>query len=140
MRTLAATLVALSLSLTASSALAQSASTQTLTHETIANQIEAFRARDGELAYSYAAPGVKRFFRSPAAFMTMVERGYKPVYAPQSYSFGRYGERNGNVVQEVLITGPEGREWAALYTLEMQEDGTVLITSVQLARSGAKAI
>lgn len=137
MRILAAALLALSLS---APAIAQSTSSEAMAHDTIANQLEAFRAQDGEAAYSYAAPGVKRFFRSPGAFMTMVERGYKPVYAPQSYDFGRHGERDGTIYQEVMITGPEGREWSALYTLEMQDDGSVLITSVRLARSGAKAI
>lgn len=115
-------------------------SPEALAHETIAGQIEAFRAQDGERAYSFAAPGVKRYFRSPNAFMAMVERGYKPVYAPRDYTFGRFGERDGNALQEVLITGPKGREWAALYTLEEQEDGSMLITSVRLAPSSAEAI
>ena len=135
MRTFAAALFALTL---ATPAVAQS--TETLSHDAIAGQIEAFRAENGELAYSYAAPRVKRFFPSSSAFMAMVRHGYMPVYAPQSYSFGRHGERNGTLFQEVLITGPEGKEWAALYTLEEQGDGTVLITSVRLLRSGLKAI
>ena len=109
-------------------------------HSAIAGQIEAFRAQDGERAYSYAAPGVKRFFRNPNAFMSMVRSGYKPVYAPRDYTFGRFGERDGQVLQEVLITGPEGKEWAALYTLEAQDDGSMLITSVRLAPSSAEAI
>ena len=124
--------------LAVSTAAAQS--TETLSHQTIAGQIEAFRARDGERAYSYAAPGVKRYFRSPSAFMTMVQRGYKPVYAPRDYAFGRFGEKDGQVIQEVLITGPEGKEWAALYTLEEQGDGSMLITSVRLVRAQAAAI
>ena len=137
MRTFAAILLALTV---VSPAAAQSVPTERLAHEVIANQIEAFRSEDGERAYSYAAPGVKRYFPSAGAFMAMVRSGYKPVYAPQSYSFGRYGERDDTLLQEVLITGPEGREWAALYTLQRQEDGSVLITSVRLARSGLKAI
>ena len=137
MRTLAAALLTLSLS---APAFAQSISLETMAHRTISSQIEAFRAQDGELAYSFAAPGVKRYFPSPSAFMTMVERGYKPVYAPQSYNFGRYGERDGTIYQEVMITGPEGREWSALYTLRQQKDGSMLITSVRLVRSGVKAI
>ena len=134
----AATLIALTA--TAAPALAESPMLRTMTHETIASQIEAFRSQDSERAYSFAAPGVKRYFRSPGAFMAMVQQGYKPVYAPQSYTFGRFGEREGSVIQEVLITGPEGKEWAALYTLEQQDDGSVLITSVRLVRSEAKAI
>ena len=124
--------------LAVSTATAQSP--EALSHSAIAGQIEAFRARDGERAYSYAAPGVKRFFRSPSAFMTMVQNGYKPVYAPRDYAFGRFGEKNGQVLQEVLITGPEGKEWAALYTLEAQDDGSMLITSVRLVRAEAAAI
>ena len=128
----------LAAALVVSPALAQSAEARS--HSAIEGQIEAFRARDGERAYSYAAPGVKRFFRSPAAFMTMVQNGYGPVYAPRDYTFGRFGEKDGQALQEVLITGPEGKEWAALYTLEAQADGTMLITSVRLVRAQAAAI
>ena len=140
MRTFAAALLALTLSAPALPAIAQTVPAQEMTQRTIAGQIEAFRAEDGDLAYSFAAPGVKRYFRNSSSFMAMVRGGYKPVYAPRSYSFGRFDAQNGRAVQEVLITGPEGKEWAALYTLEEQDDGSMLITSVRLVRSRAEAI
>ena len=44
---------------------------------------KAFQAGDGELAYSYAAPNVKRIFPTVETFMGMVESGYQPVRKPQ---------------------------------------------------------
>ena len=106
----------------------------------ISSQIEAFRAGDGERAFSFAAPGIRRAFGNSGAFMSMVKRGYMPVYAPRSFSFGRYSERNGLIFQEVLVTGPAGKEWVALYTLQRQDDGSLRITGVRLAESDAFAV
>lgn len=106
----------------------------------IDGQIAAFRADDGERAFSYAAPGIRRMFGNSARFMSMVKQGYQPVYAPRDYSFGRTAERDGTVYQEVLVTGPQGKEWTALYTLSRQPDGSLLITGCQIAESDAHAI
>ena len=107
---------------------------------TIDGQIEAFLAGDNERAYSFAAPSVKRFFPNPDAFVGMVKAGYEPVYAPRNYSFGRFGERGDSAFQEVLVTGPKGREWIAVYTLRKQGNGDYLITSCQIAPSNAQPI
>ena len=106
----------------------------------IAGQIAAFQAEDGDTAYSYAAPSVRRFFPNKNAFMNMVRSGYEPVYDPTGYSFGRFAERNGQLYQEVLITGPKGKDWVALYTLEMQDDGSVLITGCRLVADDTRSI
>ena len=108
--------------------------------QTISGQIAAFKAQDGAKAFSYAAPNVKRFFPTTDAFMRMVKSGYQPVYNPRQFSFGRYGEKGGSIFQEVLVTGPAGKEWVALYTLEVQADGSLLITSCRLAKHDALSI
>jgi hypothetical protein len=105
--------------------------------ETIDAQIKAFLADDGALAYSYAAPGIRQLFPSVEIFMGMVESGYMPVRRPQDYSFGKSEEAGGVVLQQVMIVGPDGRDYEALYTLEVQPDGVWRITSVSLRRSGA---
>ena len=63
---------------------------------TIRSQLEAFKADDGEAAYSYAAPNVKAIFPTADAFMTMVKRAYQPVYRPKSYTFGKLEEKSGS--------------------------------------------
>jgi hypothetical protein len=105
---------------------------------TIESQLKAFQADDGALAYSYAAPTIKRIFPSAEIFMDMVEKGYRPVRSPRNYAFGKVEELGGGrIAQEVMLTGPDGREYEALYTLELQPDGVWRITSVTLKVSEA---
>jgi hypothetical protein len=104
----------------------------------IDSQLKALKADDGALAYSYAAPGIKRIFPTVESFMNMVTSGYQPVRNPQSYAFGKTAEPSGtSVVQQVLIVGPDGRNYEAVYTLEMQPDGTFKITGCSLRASNA---
>ncbi len=106
----------------------------------IEGQIQAFRADDGEAAYSYAAPSIKRMFPNPDIFMSMVRQGYQPVFRPRSYAFSPTREVNGVILQEVAVIGPKGQPWTALYTLERQADGMWKITGCQLFKpKGADA-
>jgi hypothetical protein len=103
---------------------------------TIDAQITAFLANDNDKAYSYAAPGIQRIFPTVDAFMGMVERAYQPVWHPKSYAFGK-AEENGatSVTQHVLVVGPDGKSYEAIYTLELQPDGVFRITGVSLRAS-----
>lgn len=108
---------------------------------TIKGQLEAFLARDDEKAYSYAAPNVRQIFPDVSTFITMVRNGYPQVYSPKNYSFGRTRDlENGQIAQEVVLTGPKNRDWAALYTLEQQDDGAYRITGVQVVPSSSTAL
>jgi hypothetical protein len=105
---------------------------------TIAAQIEAFLADDDARAYSFAAPNIKQRFPTLESFMNMVESGYPMVRAPQSYAFGKVQELDAKrIVQQVLIVGPDGRNYEAIYTLELQPDGVHRITGVSLRASNA---
>ena len=105
---------------------------------TIEAQLNAFQADDGALAYSYAAPDIKRIFPTVDIFMGMVESGYQPVRNARNFAFGKAEEMGGNaIVQQVLLTGPDGKEYEALYTLELQPDGVYRITGVSLKASNA---
>lgn len=104
----------------------------TATQGVIEDQISAFKARDGERAYSHAAPGIKQVFTTVDRFMSMVQTGYLPLYNPESYTFGRNAVIGGQVHQEVIVTDPSGKQWQAVYTLARQEDGTWKITGVKL--------
>jgi Domain of unknown function (DUF4864) len=99
----------------------------------IAGQIAAFRAGDGNSAYSYAAPGIRRIFPSPSVFMQMVEQGYEPVFRPRSYSFVEQQMIGGDdAIQLLDVVGPDGSAWVAAYTLHRQSDGAWKITGCQL--------
>ena len=105
---------------------------------TIDRQLKAFLSDDDSTAYSFAAPNIKMLFPTVERFMAMVEQGYRPVHRPQSYSFGRSRELGpGSLAQEVLIVGPAGKNWVAIYTLEQQPDGEFRITGVSLRESSA---
>lgn len=101
-------------------------------------QISAFRAGDNETAYSYAAPGIKRIFPTLEQFMTMVTGAYQPVWKPRNFAFGKSRELGpGSVAQQVLLVGPDGKDYEAVYTLELQPDGTFRITGVSLRGTNA---
>lgn len=99
----------------------------------IDGQLKAFVANDGARAYSFAAPNVKQTFPTVDLFMNMVTNGYPPVRKPQSYSFGKVQETGPtSIVQQVLIVGPDGKDYEAVYTLQQQPDGTFQITGCSL--------
>lgn len=96
-------------------------------------QIRAFLAGEDETAYSYAAPNIRRIFPTVDQFMAMVKNGYQPVWKPRNFAFGDAMEMSATaIIQKVLVTGPDGKNYEAVYTLEMQEDGTFRITGVSL--------
>ncbi len=117
----------------ASTAMFADEASQLKAQQTITNQLEAFKAGDDIKAYSYAAPRVTQFFPDVASFMAMVKNGYQPVYKPLNYNFGRTRELGADqIAQELLVTGPDGKPWTALYTLVKMPNGDWLITAVQI--------
>lgn len=104
----------------------------------IEGQLRAFLADDEDLAYSFAAPNIKRLFPTRDAFMAMVKSGYPMVHKPRNFAFGKVQELSStSIIQQVLIVGPDGKNYEAVYTLELQPDGTHRITSVSLRASNA---
>lgn len=91
----------------------------------ITRQLEAFsRDQDAE-AYSYAAPIIQFAFPTVDSFMSMVKKGYQPVYRNSGYRFGGSGvDVTGRPTQTVIIQGNDGKTYEASYTLEQQSDGT----------------
>jgi hypothetical protein len=104
----------------------------------IDGQLKAFRAGDNESAYSYAAPNVKRIFPTLGTFMNMVTGAYKPVQKPRTYAFGKVQELSPtSIIQQVIIVGEDGKDYEAVYTLELQPDGRFRITGVTLRTSNS---
>ncbi len=113
---------------------AQSDSDRARIENVISSQLDAFVVDDGERAFSYAAPVIRRMFGDEQRFMAMVRSGYPPVYRPASHAFGRLREAPEGILQEVLIQDASGEEWLALYTMEQQPDGSWLIAGCRLLR------
>jgi hypothetical protein len=104
---------------------------------TIDNQMRAFKGGDDAAAYSYAAPAIKGIFPTVEHFMGMVAGGYAPLRQPQSWTFGRSEETGSVVFQQVLVVGPDGKTYEAMYQVERQPDGAFLIKGVSMRASNA---
>jgi len=107
--------------------------------QVIADQIEAFKRDDATVAFSYAAPVIKEKFSSPDIFMSMVRRGYDPVYRPSAYDFGALVRVHGRLVQEVFLTDRKGVPSIALYTMQQQPDGSWRISAVRLRQPSGQS-
>ena len=106
----------------------------------ISSQIEAFQRDDGATAYGYASPTIQGLFPSVDQFMAMVRSGYQPVYRPKSVTFGPATETPRGPEQRVFITGPDGRNWVALYSLQKQPDGSWRINGCTLVEDTGESI
>jgi hypothetical protein len=106
----------------------------------IAGQIEAFRHDDGAAAWGYASPMIQGQFPTPDAFMGMVRKGYQPVYRPRSVTFGPIADTPAGPMQKVYVTGPDGRAYIAVYTLERQPDGSWKINGCSLTEDNSPTI
>lgn len=96
-------------------------------------QLEAFRSGKPEAAYALAAPSIKKMFPTVDHFVTMVRRGYAPVYQGGAPVFMRSKSINEDeYAQEVGLTDSAGKAWTALYTLARQDDGSWRITGCYL--------
>lgn len=101
----------------------------------IRNQIAAFLSNDAATAYSFASPTIQEKFLNQNLFFDMVKRAYRPVFRPGNFAFGRSRIEGEQVIQEVLITGPDGKDWTAIYQLVKQPDGGYKINGVQILQS-----
>ena len=102
----------------------------------IHSQVEAFSRDDAAAAYSYAAPAIQEIFPQADIFMSMVRNSYAPVYRHKSFYFGEARVSDGTIAQRVHIVDADGVSWEALYTLEVQPDGSVKITGCVLLKAG----
>ncbi len=92
--------------------------------DVIGTQLEAFQRDDGPGAFAVASSKIQAMFGTPANFLKMVAEAYAPVYRPQSVTYLDLIEKNGQLVQRVLSTGPDGKQVMALYMMVPQADGS----------------
>jgi hypothetical protein len=102
----------------------------------IRSQVEALGRDDAATAYSYAAPAIQDVFPQSDIFMSMVRQSYAPVYRHRSFEFGEAKISDGKIAQRVHIIDADGVPWEALYTLELQPDGSVKISGCVLLKAG----
>jgi hypothetical protein len=137
MRTALAALACLTL-LVGEPARADNATDERTVETIIREQIAAFGNDDGERAFSYAAPDIRKRFGDPVSFMAMVRKSYAAVYRPKSLNFLQpswpAGPEEGVILQAVELTDASGGFWVATYQVERQDNGEWRIVGCALRR------
>jgi len=100
----------------------------------ISGQIAALLHNDAEKAYSFASPGIRSLYPSKDQFLDMVRKSYEPVYHAGNYAFGRSKLIGGGemVLQEVMISAREGKDWTAIYQMRLTDDGSYKVDGVRM--------
>ena len=83
-------------------------------------QLEAFQADDGIQAFLYAAPSIRRQFKTVANFMEMVQHAYYAVYRPRGVLFGELTEMQGFPAQVVFLMDQNNDLVKAMYLMQQQ--------------------
>ena len=83
----------------------------------IKSQVAAFRQDDGVAAFSFASPTIRTKFGDANTFLAMVAAHYRPVYRPQQLKFLDLKSVEGQLVQRVMVVGPEGEFVLAMYSM-----------------------
>jgi len=65
---------------------------------------------------------------------------WKPVYRPQSVTFGEIVKTPDGILQKVFLTGPDGNGWIAAYLAERQADGSWRISGCTLTADDSPKI
>jgi hypothetical protein len=102
----------------------------------IRSQVEAIERDDAATAYSYAAPAIQNMFPQADIFLGMVQRTYTPIYRHKSFEFGEARVADGQIAQRVHIVDADGVPWEALYTLELEPDGSMKVSGCVLLKAG----
>jgi hypothetical protein len=100
--------------------------------EVIQAQIDAFREDKDELAFSYAAPGIREQFKTAENFMRMVKTGYPAVYRPTSVAFIDTAVEDGIPIQLVQFSDSAGMVWIGLYIMQRQPDKSWKVNGCRL--------
>ncbi|MFN7093358.1 MAG: DUF4864 domain-containing protein [Allorhizobium sp.] len=103
----------------------------------ISGQISAFIAEDADTAYSFASPSIRSIYRTGSQFLNMVREKYPAVYRPGNCAFGRSKLVGGGelVLQEVMISADEGKDWTAIYEMRLMDDGVYKVNGVRMTRN-----
>lgn len=140
------TLVALALALLATLAVAQGGAGPThpaadwdRIRGVVTAQREALVAGDGERAFAFATPALRRQYGSAEAFMRMVRSGYQALVDARYVELLEGAVIEGSTIQPLRLVMPDGAVLVALYTMERQRDGSWRIAGCVIAPSTVKS-
>ena len=87
----------------------------------VTRQLDAFRRNDAVAAFAMASPTIQGLFGDAQTFISMVERGFRPIWRSSRHRFVSLEIADGRLIQRVLIDGADGMTVVARY--EMIEIG-----------------
>jgi Domain of unknown function (DUF4864) len=105
----------------------------------IDDQLRALKAGDGAKAMTFAAPGIREQFGTPANFLRMVREGYAPLLDARYTQFLEGALIEGAVIQPLRLVLPDETVLVALYQMQRQPDGRWRIAGCVLAPSTAQS-
>jgi len=105
----------------------------------VAAQREALVAGDGERAFAFATPALRRQYGSAEAFMRMVRSGYQALVDARYVELLEGAVIEGSTIQPLRLVMPDGAVLVALYTMERQRDGSWRIAGCVIAPSTVKS-
>jgi len=105
----------------------------------VRDQLAAFKAGDGEKAFTYASPGIRAQFVDAPTFIAMVRDGYAALLSARYTEFLEGAVIDGRVIQPLRLVAPDNSVVVALYTME-KHDGRWKIAGCVLAQSTVKAV
>ncbi len=95
--------------------------------DVVKRHLRAVRERNEQQAYAYITPAFQEKYEDPEGFMKALRYSYRPLYKHLSYRFLESNAFGNITMQQMEITGQDGKTVTVLVRLMRQEDGSWLI-------------
>ena len=102
----------------------------------ISSQLMAFKEKNVEKAYSFAAPNIKRQFFNAKNFGLMVKNGYPVIWSPKNYQFVKFSSNGTRSIQRVLFRSSTDALLTYDYLLEKFSNGWRIAGVIQVNTEG----
>jgi hypothetical protein len=105
----------------------------------IAAQRDALVRGDGEDAFAFATPAIRRRFGDANGFMRMVRESYRALLDARYVEFLEGAVIAGDVVQPLRLVLPDGAVMVAIYGMQREGDGRWRINACVIAPSTVRS-
>ena len=102
----------------------------------ISSQLMAFKEKNVEKAYSFAAPNIKRQFFNAKNFGLMVKNGYPVIWSPKNYQFVKFSSNGTRSIQRVLFRSSTDALVTYDYLLEKFKNDWRIAGVIQVSTEG----
>jgi hypothetical protein len=96
--------------------------------------VRSLRSGDARRAFSFASDQIRDKFGTPENFIALVRSQYAVVMAPASVVFFEPERVNGAALQPVQMSDDQGQLWLALYSMQLDAEGSWRINGCMLRR------